>query len=515
MRYVAVGALSALCSACYFPKQLTSGQPSVFQSNQTNEEEQNIPAYRPLVGVAISGGGNRSALYASYLFELLGSIPVNVPDPHQPAVDKQESLLNTISYISSVSGGGFASAYFSLKGPGNYGSLLADPPPPAMTQFFQQYHETMNFNWQRNLLSINPFSGFVNNLSNTIDQQITHGMTLKDLDDLQASGKSPYLIFNTTHYDTGRRFLITTIPSSKFCLNVEGFLRNSFKATMNKSMDINAMYYKWIYNCQRDDSLTPEGFDSFYTTRRISVKSEDFSLAQAVALSGSFPVALGPVAWQIDDDKKRLLHIVDGGVTDNSGLESLLQLFIRKLLISPQRRALILDFDASLPFNATGDVFADQTNRFKVLLRDPSRLSDIQSIRADSFRKDLWSVVQELSDSQNSDNVVRRISIKTMKPIDLNISQLKIDTEGCHQQLSSKEQVSRAVANVPTNYHLDDCSTQFVRIAACWSAHTHAQDIQAFFRRSATDSQGSETTLSLLDQRVRKMCPELVTAGAL
>ncbi len=71
---------------------------------------------RPLVGVAISGGGNRSALFASYVLELLGSLPVDVAT-HGAGGDAQpDSFLDTIDHISSVSGGSFAAAYFGMKG---------------------------------------------------------------------------------------------------------------------------------------------------------------------------------------------------------------------------------------------------------------------------------------------------------------------------------------------------------------------------------------------------------------
>jgi hypothetical protein len=69
---IAAAALLAACSTYTF----TSGTPSTYSSNAVLA---NQSASRPLVGVAISGGGNRSALFAAYVLELFGSLPVVAP----------------------------------------------------------------------------------------------------------------------------------------------------------------------------------------------------------------------------------------------------------------------------------------------------------------------------------------------------------------------------------------------------------------------------------------------------
>ena len=70
------------------------------------------------------------------------------------------------------------------------------------------------------------------------------------------------------------------------------------------------------------------------------------------------------------------------------------------------------------------------------------------------------------------------------------------------------------------------CSAQLVRVAACWSVHQHAADIQDFVdaaaeRRHRTSwdetTSGTETHVAhgIIEQRIKQMCPERVNANAL
>lgn len=69
---------------------------------------QPAPDREVLVGLSVSGGGSRAALYAASAFETLSQLRVG-PEQH--------SLLEQVSYISSVSGGSLASAYYNVLKP--------------------------------------------------------------------------------------------------------------------------------------------------------------------------------------------------------------------------------------------------------------------------------------------------------------------------------------------------------------------------------------------------------------
>jgi hypothetical protein len=101
----------------------------------------------PLVGLAISGGGDRSALYASYVIELLGSVPVLRPNAGSPTAG-HESFLNEVHYISSVSGGSFAAAYFGTKQAAkDYGAMITDQSVlHVYNDYFPKFHQAMATN---------------------------------------------------------------------------------------------------------------------------------------------------------------------------------------------------------------------------------------------------------------------------------------------------------------------------------------------------------------------------------
>jgi len=495
--------------------QFKSGPPSVYRSNESTDA---LDSARPLVGVAISGGGNRSALFASYVLELLGSLPVEVLAPANATTPRQTSFLDTIGYISSVSGGGFAASYFGMKGLGRYDALVSGGTvPKTYTDFFDGFHTTMNFDWAGTALGLEglTFGSTETRLSKVIDSQFLDGATFADLDQHEASGTAPYLIFNATHYDSGRRFVMTTIPSSNFCLNTEQLLKDVVYASGNQQYKIDPMYLQKIAQCDRKDPLTPEGFDSFSNPRMTSVPSTSFPISRAVATSASFPLAIGPVAYQIDDDKA-YLHLIDGGVADNSGVESITQLFLRKLIKNTQSRGLIVALDAGLPFNSRGTTIADARLPVSTIIKDPARLSDIQEVRASLYRQDLWEVTEAVAKNmKKSSNAVTRLDIEQLQHIDLNVGSLRIDAGECHEQLTDAKSVRDAVRDIPTNFHLDACSTQLVRIAACWSVHQHAAAIQHLVDNLDGNDRKRSPDTSILDKRARAMCPELVSAGNL
>jgi hypothetical protein len=508
---------TSVLSACS-GYQFTPGAPSIYQSNNTVSDP-GTP--RPLVGVAISGGGNRSALFASYVLELLGSLPVDVATGTTGQDAQPDSFLDTVDHISSVSGGSFAAAYFGMKSPGHYGVLISDQPvPKTYADFFSAFHTEMNFNWEAALFGLNGFSFGSNadRLAKAIDRQFLDGATFANLDQREATGASPYLIFNATHYDSGRRFVMTTIPSSKFCLNTEQFLQDVVYTPSSGQAENDAKHLAKLDQCDRHDPLTPEGFDSFWNPSMLrGVATRDFPLSRVVATSGSFPLLVGPVAYTVLGDAS-LLHLIDGGVADNSGVESLTQLFLRDLIKNPKQKGLIVELDASLPFNARGTTISEDKSPLSVFLHDPTRPSDIQEVRASLYRQDLWGItVFVAKNMKTSDNAVTRLDIEQLQPDDLKIGSLKIQTGECHVQFNDADSVHAAARDIPTNYHLDACSAQLVRITACWSVHQHAPAIQQFFQESMSADRRpvASTGTSVLDQRIRTMCPELVTAGAL
>src|SRR4051812_29483956 len=67
------------------------------------------PDPQVLVGLSVSGGGSRAATFVAHVLEQLAQV--------EAAPGAQASVLERVQYISSVSGGSVASAYYALNKP--------------------------------------------------------------------------------------------------------------------------------------------------------------------------------------------------------------------------------------------------------------------------------------------------------------------------------------------------------------------------------------------------------------
>src|SRR4029079_8069743 len=165
------------------------------------------PDREVLIGLGVSGGGSRAALFAAGAFEALNKIRVG---------PEQRSLLEQVSFISSVSGGSMASSYFVARKPAHAVSVLGSD--GAMTQeyqeFFTRFKEDMKFDLEGLILRrqlfrlrwINP-AWTAWSLAELLDESYLNGMTFKELSIREAQGDSPHLMVNTTLYNNGRRFV--------------------------------------------------------------------------------------------------------------------------------------------------------------------------------------------------------------------------------------------------------------------------------------------------------------------
>src|SRR5689334_9854833 len=95
----AVSLVGCASSQAYVVKRMDTATPCHKQ----------VPDRDLLVGVALSGGGSRAALFGEAGLEALAT--VRAPDGH--------SLIEKISHMSSVSGGSIAAAYYTLRKPGH------------------------------------------------------------------------------------------------------------------------------------------------------------------------------------------------------------------------------------------------------------------------------------------------------------------------------------------------------------------------------------------------------------
>jgi predicted acylesterase/phospholipase RssA len=276
------------------------------------------------VVIAISGGGTRSAVFAAGAMEQLAYLPR--PD--------SQSVLERAQVVSGVSAGSLAAAYYALYKPPRFHD------PAEKEAFFRQFksHMSVDF-WMRgwaHYLS-HPWEGvlkyytryrFAQTLANTFDEHLFLGQTFADLSRREAAGEAPVTLINGTVLDTGERFVFTNLEVGKhFTVDPTRFQGDPFLHILATAFTA--------------PTFRAVGFDS------INSDILDFRVASAVAASSAFPVLPGPLTIR-NYATGGYVHIADGGVSDNTGIDSLVQLFLAKAQ-RENSRLVIIALDASAP----------------------------------------------------------------------------------------------------------------------------------------------------------------------
>ena len=255
-----------------------------FQSSQLEGDFSDAPLdidAKPFVGLALSGGGARAAVFAA-------------AGMHELA---ERGLLQDVTHVSSVSGGGFPASYFALNPiPVEAGAKLDDyfqSMISAVSQdYFAQIHKNQILNPSRlmspsrRLLSLQhalEAAGFLGHEANAL---------VSDLPSDRA------FFFNAVSYDTGRRFVFSNAslphPDDTEASRLPGAIRAlSFSDAGNKRPSPNS-----------------------------------FPISLAVATSAAFPPYLGPLTIEVGTAAgTEFWHLGDGGVLENPGVETLREAF--------------------------------------------------------------------------------------------------------------------------------------------------------------------------------------------
>lgn len=215
------------------------------------------------IGVSISGGGSRAAVFGMAVLERLHNL----------------GILQNVSAISTTSGGGLAGAYYAIHG---------------QNINWSNAHDLMAIDYQSPWIkaSLNPtslWSQFTTTkdradvMNEILDQELFDRLTYSDLGPF-VPGKAPIWLANATRLEGTERFTFST-----------------------KSFD------------------------------RIHSDLAQFPISSAVTASAAFPGAFNSMTLfdyrlRIKDavpairNEDSYIHLIDGGPTDNLGIEALLEL---------------------------------------------------------------------------------------------------------------------------------------------------------------------------------------------
>jgi predicted acylesterase/phospholipase RssA len=423
-----------------------------------------------LVGVAISGGGSRAALFGSAGLESLAKLPVGTPT---------HSLIEDVSMISSVSGGSMATSYFASQKPPREVPILT--PAGDLSEdyrtFFAAFKSTMDKDYENPLLwrNISRLRWFnpawtARSLAEYLNEEFLKGMSFKDVREREARGDIPRLLINTTLYNDGRRLVFTTLPHEETQYDLFKDLKGSAGAS-SRPKEVDAlMRAKWASL----QSVTPEQLD---------LDLCPIKFGAAVATSMSFPPIIGPITFKIEGEEN-YWHAGDGGLSDNMGIESLFMAVMKHLQENSTSRALLIAFDSSFPFAVGNERLNHFPEGFTLFNYDYGRIPGIMEERALAYR----GIFSRIMVEQGVFPDERRLKFIQLRHIDAVWNEDMSDLpESCRKEdvtLSSPPMVKRRLSSIVTRLWIkSDCDRDLVTTAAAKLVEGKKEEIQKFLQQ--------------------------------
>jgi predicted acylesterase/phospholipase RssA len=280
-----------------------------------------------LVGMAVSGGGSRAAYFFATVMHELSRVNARRRD----GTCASTSLLDEIDYLSGASGGALGAAYYVLERP-------AGSDPSELDPFFHRFRGAMRtdfetqslvrtllrFYWVPLLLTYY-HRGHL--MAGVFDERLFAGRTFADLP--PPAAPYPELLINATSYSSGQKFLFSRLPAA--------YVDHSILFAHLRALRLSYQGY-----FEGHQPLSNRGFDTIdsdLALHRVSL---------AVVASAAVPNLLGPMVLRDHTSDEEFYEVLgDGGIYDNYGLETLLQVFAARMEADPGLPGRILIVDGS------------------------------------------------------------------------------------------------------------------------------------------------------------------------
>lgn len=377
-----------------------------------------------IIGIALSGGGSRAAVFAAAGLEALW----------------EHGLLDQADYISSVSGGSIAASYYVKKSRRDGEAVDAE--------FFRRFKEQMRHDyWSsiewRQFYKMRWLSGTRRavSLMEVLDQRFLDGVTLGDL-----TSVTPRLLINATLYDNGRRFVITTLDQEEVTID-------------------SARAEGTVKELAEEIALRPM---TFADEQVMGAVPGDMPLSLAVAASASLPFVIGPVGVKVGP---KYWHLGDGGMLDNTGVDTMEQVVLRKLQDrEAPGRALILALDGGL--RRDEEKFTGVRN-FHVV-GHPDAVFDMPGRRAEAYHGVVWKTLLDEQEEHVLEKRFMRYTEVVLEPHRLPDSCAAIE-EFQTEEIGS-ETVEAYIKQIPTHLKIEECDADLMELLAHLVVHQELQD---------------------------------------
>jgi len=313
-----------------------------------------------LLMLSFSGGGTRAAAMAYGIMQELRDTNVILQKG-------SARLLDEVDAISSVSGGSFTAAYYGLHGDGMFDSfedafLRKNVQKPLIRSVFNPLHWFSDKG--RTELAVNYYQ-----------KHIFHGATFADM---MQPGR-PLIIINASDLAYGVRFSFIQEYFDLLCSDLLSFpVARAVTASSAVPVAFNPIVVENYSGCYKDN---PDWLE------RIRIQADSENNRELAAL-------VNGLDSYSDKEKRKYIHFVDGGITDNIGLRAVYDIislfggpeaFMQKINRKAHDKWVFITVDAS-----TTPVYEmDETNKQPSMKNAMSAMSGVQLHRYNSASIDL------------------------------------------------------------------------------------------------------------------------------
>lgn len=266
-----------------------------------------------LVVLTFSGGGTRAAALAYGVLEQLAKSDIQWEGRHK-------RLLDEVDIISAVSGGSYTAAYYAL-----YRDRLFDDFERDFLRRDVQGGITRKILAPGNVVRTSaPMFGRIDLVAEYLDDTLFHGATYGDL---LRSGLRPFVLINASDMSLGTRFEFTQDQFDQICSDLSSYpLARAVAASSAVPITLSPLTLR--NHAGRCGYREPDWVQA--------------SLADRAASARRYYKA-GEFRSYLDADKRPFIHLLDGGISDNTGLRGLLDRLLSRT--SPQSLAHSLGAD--------------------------------------------------------------------------------------------------------------------------------------------------------------------------
>ena len=248
-------------------------------------------------GLSFSGGGTRAAALSYGVLEELARTPVNVGGA-------QHRMLDLVETISAVSGGSFTAAYYGL-----FGDRLFEDFETRFLKRNLQNDIAATIFAPGNLLSMSsPYFGRSDVVAEYLDAVLFEGKTFADLDRAVRQEDRPFILINATDMARTSRFEFSQDQFDLLCSDLGTYPVSRAVAASSAVpvvfSPITLSNYAGRCGFSQPEWMTRALRDRHESVRRYAVAAD--------------------LQSYLDAGKRKYIHLLDGGLSDNLGLRAML-----------------------------------------------------------------------------------------------------------------------------------------------------------------------------------------------